>query len=166
MAGEDPRYMTWLRGEICRAPVPCVLLSGPPHHSTNGSTVSPEDGPSRKQLGGRRGKSQTAHDHFAFALCVRHHRQFHDEAGPFAGWTKEQRREWQDRCVRESRNRYAMQAPAPATAASSRTARKRVGAGWSVAGVRDWLRKEAPTRQAAVADAYTELANLIEEDTL
>lgn len=42
----------------------------------------------------------------------------------------------------------------------------RVAASPAVAGIRDWCRKEAPTRQAPAADALTELANLIEEDTL
>lgn len=107
MAGEDPIYLNWLRSQPCAAPEPCNRRCFDPHHSTNGSTVSPDELPRGKQLGGRRGKGQRAHDHFAFSLCKKHHDDFHDEAGVFAGWTKAQRRAWQDEQVRLHRARYA-----------------------------------------------------------
>jgi hypothetical protein len=122
----------------------------------------------RKALGGKRGKSQKADDVFLMPLHLRCHKHVHEFTGPCSDWTQAERRTWQDDQVKQHRNRFAMTMPerieAP-TATPSRTTRKRIGAGWSVATIHSWLRKEAPTRQAAVADAYTELANLIEEDT-
>ncbi len=164
MAGEDPAYMAHLRTQQCQAPVPCVMLSGPPHHSTNGSTLGEGERPTGKQLGGRRGKSQTAHDHHAFALCVRHHRQFHDESGPFAGWTKEQRRDWQDDEVRKARNRYAEECPEAATPQPGGATRPRANpAQRERLRIASWLRDRAgarhlkPNESALLVDAASEL---------
>lgn len=59
-----------------------------PHHHTHRYSESASRG---RQKGSRR-----SHDRDAFPLCVKCHRQFHDERGSFAGWTKLQRRQWQD----------------------------------------------------------------------
>ncbi len=161
---QDPRYLNWVRAQECMAcggPGPCEA-----HHALSGTTYSPDEGrPAKAIEGARKGKGQKAHDHFAFALHIRCHAQFHRGKGFASGWSPEERDAWERDCVAKSRNRYAMQAPVPASM-PGKAPRKRIGAGWTVATVHSWLRKEAPTRQAAVADAYTELANLIEEDTL
>ena len=34
-----------------------------------------------------------------FPLCQKHHREFHDASGFFRGWTKQERRAWQDEAV-------------------------------------------------------------------
>lgn len=162
MANEasEAAYRAWLLRQPC-ACQPCVAAVVI-HHSTVGETAQHP-----KSLGGRRGKGQRASDAAGIPLCNRHHANFHELRGPFGGWEKQQLRDWQNSQVQRLRNTWAMQAPqpiAPGTATSSRTTRKRIGAGWSVAGIRDWCRREAPTRTAAAADALTELANLIEED--
>lgn len=166
MAGEDPRYTNWVRTQ------PCAACSGPgpcePHHALSGTTYSPDETrPAKAIPNARKGKAQRAHDHFAIPLHTRCHAQFHRGTGLFSDMSPEQRDKWESDEVRRYRTRYACQCPTPAaTATSSRTTRKRIGSGWTVATIRDWLRKEAPTRPAQVADALTELANLIEEDTL
>lgn len=85
--GKDPAHLGHLHT------LPCALVTHPiagatpcsrdleVHHSTNG-----------------RGKSQRTDDRKAFPLCAKHHRaEFHERRGTFEGWTREQRREWQDR---------------------------------------------------------------------
>lgn len=163
---QDSRYLNWVRTQDCMScggPGPCE-----PHHALSGMTYSPEEPRPRKAIeNARKGKSQRSHDHYAFALHIKCHAQFHRGSGRFSTWSPTDRDTWEQDCVAKSRKRYAMTSPAPIEPIGPNSRikpSKRTGAGWSVAGIRDWLRKEAPTRQAAVADAYTELANLIEED--
>lgn len=161
MANESSQkaYRAWLLMQPC-ACQPCVLPVVI-HHSTVGATEA-----HAKSLGGRRGKGQRASDAEGISLCNRHHANFHDLRGFFAGWEKQQLRDWQNGQVERLQRLYAMAYPEPLspTATPSRATRKRIGAGWTVATVRDWCRKEAHVRPAAAADALTELANLIEED--
>jgi hypothetical protein len=152
-------YRAWLLKQPC-ACQPCVA-SVVIHHSTVGSTA-----PHAKSLGGRRGKGQRPSDLEGICLCNRHHANFHDLRGYFEGWEKQQLRDWQNAQVERLTRLFGMAYPEPLTLDAAKKARKRIGSGWTVATVRDWLRREAPTRPAAVADALTELANLIEEDTL
>lgn len=155
-------YRAWLLRQPC-ACQPCVLPVVI-HHSTVGATE-----PHAKSLGGRRGKGQRASDAEGIAVCNRHHANFHDLRGYFEGWEKQQLRDWQNGQVERLTRLFGMAHPeplAPDTATSSRTTRKRIGSGWTVAGARDWCRKEAQVRPAAAADALTELGNLLEEDTL
>ncbi len=104
MAGEDSRYTSWIRLQRCAA---CLGI-GPchAHHSTNGGTDSPDGPRSPKSFGGRRGKSQKAHDHHCIPMHHKCHANFHDKKGQFAGWTKEQQRAWQDEQVAAWRGLY------------------------------------------------------------
>ena len=161
----DARYASWIRQQ------PCALCLGPgpchAHHHTEGLTYDPEMERPRKALGGKRGKSQKADDVFLMPLHLRCHKHVHEFTGPCSDWSQEQRRAWQDGQVKQHRERFAVTMPEriePPTATSSRTTRGRIGAGWTVATVRDWLRREAPTRPAHVAAALDELAGLLERD--
>ncbi len=147
----------------CGGPGPCE-----PHHALSGMTYSPElPRPAKAIEGARKGKSQKSHDHYAFALHIKCHAQFHRGTGAFAGKTPAERDTWEQDCVTKSRQRYAMQAPQRIEKpAARRGQRLRLGSGWTVATIHSWLRAEARVRPAAAADALTELANLIEEDTL
>lgn len=166
MAGEDKRYTDWIRTQPCTACATSLRIE--PHHALYGTTYSPEETKPAKAIeGARKGMAQRSHDYFSIPLCMKCHIPgIHKLGGFFAGWSRERANAWEEEQVGIHRRRYAMQSPEPISPPSRSKRARSVGAGWSVAGIRDWLRKEAPTRQAAVADAYTELANLIEEDTL
>ena len=166
MADEDRRYTTWIRTQPCAACQTELRIS--PHHSLYGTTYSPEDTKPRKAIpNARKGMAQKSHDYFAIPLCMKCHVPgIHDLGGFFAGWSREQANAWEEQQVGIHRRRYAMQTPERIAKRADKAPRKRVGVGWTVATVRDWCRKEANVRPAAAADALTELANLIEEDTL
>lgn len=164
MAGEDRRYTSYLRTQPCAACGTKFQIEA--HHSLHGTTYSPEAARPPKAIpGARKGGAQKSHDHFAIPLCLKDHEPgIHKLGGFFEGWSRGEADAWEAEQVQIHRNRYAMQRPEPIAPAARTKARSRIGAGWTVATIRDWLRREAPTRQAAVADALTELANLIEED--
>jgi hypothetical protein len=81
----DPQHLAFLRS------LPCAVLAHPlpgatrcrygveAHHPT-GAGMALRDGDTR-----------------AFSLCHGHHMEFHDLRGTFRGWTKAQRRDWQER---------------------------------------------------------------------
>lgn len=161
MAGEEPRYEAWLRTQPCAK---CgAEFSIEVHHALWGTTYSPEGARPAKAIdGARKGKGQKAHSFFSLPLCIKCHIPgIHRGGGHFSGMSLEEREAWERELHPVYRNRYAMQAPEP-IATSSRTTRKRIGSGWTVATVRDWCRAEARVRPAAAADALTELANLLE----
>lgn len=56
---------------------------------------------------GTRGLGQRAPDRTCIPLCARHHRDLHDATGVFLGWSKAQRREWQDERIAEMQALYA-----------------------------------------------------------
>jgi hypothetical protein len=95
----DKPYLQWLHSQPC-AMQPCGAAVQA-HHSTNAPAEH-----HGKSFGGRRGKSQRPDDAHAFALCLRHHAQFHDASGPFRDWTREKRRAWQDEQVTAYRASY------------------------------------------------------------
>jgi hypothetical protein len=170
VAGELPHYSQWIREQVCAAcagPAPCD-----PHHALSGTTYSPEEPTPAKAIpNARKGQRQRAHDFFLISLHTRCHSQFHAGRGWAAGKSPAERDRWEQEQVADHRRRYTREFPngAPKTGATSDRAsksRKRIGAGWTVATIRDWLRKEAPTRPAPVAAALGELADLIERDTL
>lgn len=163
MADEDPRYTAWIRTQPCAACGTTFQIE--PHHALYGTTYSPDEPRPPKAIeGARKGMAQRSHDYFSIPLCLKDHEPgVHKLGGFFAGKSRAWANDWEERQVNAHRNRYAMQCPAPVMPKPSK--RKRVGSGWSVAGIRDWCRKEAATRPVAAADALTELANLIEEDT-
>jgi hypothetical protein len=49
-----------------------------------------------------RGLGQKASDLRTMPMCFGHHRSFHDATGPFRGWTRDQRRTWQQECIDET----------------------------------------------------------------
>ncbi len=76
---DHPAHLKWLRT------LPCCLghlyaCSGvvESHHSTV-----------------NKGMSLRTSDLDAFPFCGKHHRAFHDHAGHFAGWSKDERKSWQ-----------------------------------------------------------------------
>ncbi len=87
VANEDPEYLNFVRERPCSAPGAPTGCSGriEAHHNT-----------------ATRGMGQRAHDRSAFALCTGHHRAFHDGSGPFKGWNKHERREWQQGAVEKT----------------------------------------------------------------
>ena len=109
MADEDPQYLEWIRKQ------PCICCESPapshPHHHTRGLQTEcagcgvvhtlTKDG---KQ--GGRGKGTRAHDHDAMPMCFKCHRNLHDLAGRFRGFTKERLREWQDGRVADLQDSY------------------------------------------------------------
>ncbi len=155
-------YRSWMLSQPCCCQ-PCtrkVLI----HHHTSGETE-----PHRKSRGGRRGRGQRASDTNGMPLCPHHHSDLHDRTGLsgfFADFDKKSLRIWQDDQVERLQRMYAMAHPEPLVAGTRPTKRSRIGIGWTVATVRDWLRKEARTRPGQVAAALDELADLIERDTL
>lgn len=167
---EHQHYKQWLLKQGCR----CWPCAAPVevHHHTHGETSSKRPD---KALGGKRGKGQRASDAFGMPMCFRHHKELHNPAlrGFFSEMGPRERRVWQDLQVSELRAMYAQEFPngAPtATAKASRAqrprSRTRPGKGWTVPLVLSWLRQEARIRPAEVGSAFTELAELIESDTV
>lgn len=88
MAGEDDKYLMWIRLQPCSqcgAPPP----SHPHHHTA------------------RRPYGKRAHDHDSMPLCMKCHRKFHDARGPFEGWARDDRNRWQSALVEALRASYA-----------------------------------------------------------
>lgn len=84
--GDDPRYKRWIKTQ------PCVVGGKrcgkvDPHHLIDGK------GEARKGIG------QTAPDKFLIPMCRRHHDNFHDGKGIFAGWDDAQRLTFQEQEV-------------------------------------------------------------------
>ncbi len=161
----DEKHLAAYRAWLLRQPCCCQPCVAPVvvHHHTAG-----EPDQHAKSIPGRRGKSQRASDAAGMPLCFRHHANLHELRGFFAGYDKQALRSWQDAQVQRLTLAFAMAHPERIATSSMPpipAKRKRIGAGWTVATIYDWLRKEAPTRPAAVGAALTELANLIEEDT-
>ena len=61
---------------------------------------------------GSRGLGQRASDMTAIPLCTGHHRAWHDCNGVFRGWSKDQRREWVEARIAETRASYGRELPA------------------------------------------------------
>jgi hypothetical protein len=76
MAGEDARYLEWVRT------LPCCRCARPPRSHPHHKTVP--------------GIARKAHDHDAMPLCPLCHHDFHALCGPFKGWTRDQLRLWQE----------------------------------------------------------------------
>lgn len=102
MAGEDPRYLDWIRRQSC---CNCDADGGVEAHHMTGA-----------------GMGMRANDHEAMPLCTTCHRAFHDpwshrkrkgSAGKFWIMTKEQRRTWQRRKVLETLFRYVTRPAEP-----------------------------------------------------
>jgi hypothetical protein len=165
MSGESPDYVAWVRQQPC-ALQPCVAPSEC-HHSTSGSTLGEDEAPSGKRLGGRRGKGERAHDDQSFPLCARHHRQFHDHKGPFAGWSKAERRAWQDEQVRLHRDRYHAHLEKHPPPVAPATKPKAGGGAVAIAdrergAIVDWLRRRAGERRLA-PEVFQELSDRADE---
>jgi hypothetical protein len=59
-----------------------------------------------------RGLGQKCDDDKAIPLCRACHDEFHDGRGRFAGWTKEDRRDWCSRAIARTQAAVARRAPA------------------------------------------------------
>lgn len=171
MADEEKRYTDWIRTQPCA--VCGATFQVVPHHALYGTTYSPDEARPPKAIpNARKATSQRSHDYFSIPLCLKHHEPgVHQLGNFFAGKSRHWANDWEADQVSKLRLRYGMQCPerhpddaVHATGKSDK--RKRIGAGWTVSLVRDWLRREAPTRPGAVADALNELAGLLESDTL
>lgn len=91
----DEGYLQWVRQQLC-----AVCGHKPPnqaHHATGG------------------GMGMKSPDSEAFPLCHKHHREFHDLNGHFAGWTKQDRKDWQRASWRYHRQTYLEQLPTEST---------------------------------------------------
>jgi len=75
---EDRDRLTWLHTLTCCAPGHRDCRPVEVHHNTQD-----------RALGKKRGHDQ------GMPLCPQAHRDFHAGAGPFRGWTRQERREWQ-----------------------------------------------------------------------
>lgn len=76
MAGEDPKYLGWIRSHPCSI-LGCLVAPVHAHHKTG------------------HGMSQKSHDHESMPLCWQHHRQLHQLNGHFLGWTGHELADWQ-----------------------------------------------------------------------
>lgn len=90
----DPEYLAWLRKRRC-AFEGCKFRTPPcdPHHHTRG-------------IQRIRGFGEKADDRDSFPLCRTHHDDFHAARGPFKGWDKKKRTEWQTNMCLEYRAMY------------------------------------------------------------
>lgn len=82
--GGDPEYLAFIRELPCCAPSVAECQSPAPqhpHHSTGA------------------GMGLKAKDRETMPLCWRHHRAFHEGKGPFDGWSRDERRLWQEQQV-------------------------------------------------------------------
>lgn len=87
--GGDRVYLAWVRTHPC-----CRCGALPPSHAHH------------EILNGR-GKSQKSPDARTLPLCARCHDDFHGVTGRFAGFTREQRRDFQDVEITRLRAIYA-----------------------------------------------------------
>jgi hypothetical protein len=82
-SGDHPAYKAWVKTQAC-------VVGGhrcgraEPHHIIDGRGAQ------------RKGMGQTARDRDALPLCRAHHNEFHDGNGFCQGWSKEQRRVFQE----------------------------------------------------------------------
>lgn len=83
MAGEDREYVRkvhWL---------PCMARE-----------LGGCDGPIQAHHASEQGMARKSHDHQCASLCRSHHLyQWHERKGSFAGWSKDQRAEWEREAV-------------------------------------------------------------------
>jgi hypothetical protein len=92
MAGEDPRFASWIRT------LPCAVVGLDPH-GCQGTTQAYHAGP--------RGLGQKAHDNTCIPLCLSHHRAYHDYRWPFSTMPKAELRAWIDQQIRMAQSDHA-----------------------------------------------------------
>lgn len=83
MAGEDPKYTSWVRTLKC-----CACGAHPPTHAHHMTGA---------------GMGKRAHDDTCIPLCVRCHSDLHGFRGRFANMSREERRLWQEKHVADTR---------------------------------------------------------------
>lgn len=86
--GSDPAYLEWVRSLAC-----CVYWIGGLNWNGCDQRVHAH------HAGRRPGVSMKADDKTAIPLCDRHHRQWHDANGVFAGLSKLERFAWSVRAI-------------------------------------------------------------------
>lgn len=97
MAGEDRRYLAWIRTQPCCSCSPGYVdglgVCGGPveaHHKTGA------------------GMGLRAHDHETMPLCAKHHKQLHEFTGMFEHDSRMSRLAWQERRIAEHQKRYSL----------------------------------------------------------
>ena len=93
MAGDCPEFLDHVRRLPCCAP-------------------GAHFGRTEAHHAGARGLGQWASDMTAIPMCTGHHRAWHDCNGVFRGWSKDQRREWVEARIAETRASYGRELPA------------------------------------------------------
>lgn len=93
---EAAAYMAWVRTCPCRVMVAWVSHPFVRHPSIREAPITTCLGQIHAHHAGERGLGQKASDWTCTAFCARHHGEWHDCRGTFAGWGKAQRREWAD----------------------------------------------------------------------
>jgi predicted nucleic acid binding AN1-type Zn finger protein len=68
------------------------------------------DGAVEAHHAGERGLGQKCSDRETIPLCAAHHRQWHDCAGIFSGWSKEHRREFAARAIADTQRKVGLAA--------------------------------------------------------
>ena len=91
MAGEDPDYIHWLKGQPCNQ---CGAQRGCDAHHRTGA-----------------GMGMRAHDHLAMPMCRYCHDTFHASSGSFKTMEKQARRAYQDEAIQRCRRVYSSKAP-------------------------------------------------------
>lgn len=92
MAVKDAARLAFLRT------LPCAVFTHPKDTGIGGVGWATEhrcDGSVEAHHRTGSGLALKAPDDEAFPLCRRHHREFHDASGLFAGWSREERKTWQ-----------------------------------------------------------------------
>jgi hypothetical protein len=87
---DDAEYIAWLKEQRCCAPAARHPGPSDPHHRPG------------------EGMGLRSHDHEAIPLCRLHHKQVDVFAGPFAGWSREERQAWHTKQVKLHRARFAL----------------------------------------------------------
>jgi hypothetical protein len=96
----DPARLAWLRGRPCRAPGVAPHPSGDAHHLRHTSTGA--------GIGAR-----LKNDSRAISLCRICHGHIELGTGPWAGWTRDEIRAWENRQVVEQAAEYEAQLEGP-----------------------------------------------------
>lgn len=85
-----PAYVEWVRTQPCRAASTGVCR-----------------GPVHAHHAGERGLGQRADDLSCIPLCAQHHRDWHDCAGGFRGWSQLMRWAWATKAIADTQAAHA-----------------------------------------------------------
>jgi hypothetical protein len=100
-AQSDPARLAFVREQACVVPF-SETLPGSGFAVTGGCKGRTE----ACHEGKKPGIGMKCNDAETLPMCSSHHGQWTDHRGVFAGWTKEQRRQWADERIAETTARY------------------------------------------------------------